>query len=186
MHKPIQMPRGLLDLLAHIVIDFHIKHIRHEIQSVLVILNFRIKASQVEAVRQIILVDFAEVLVAAGGDELSYHIQSAIALGGEVFFKARGGFMCRVEGGKEPICASGRLVPGGRWCAVSSLKSSRRLRNQNQARCSLCAACGLRTGIRCRYWCRHIPFWIWDLLLSGVGRFDRPWLMMGGYSMQDS
>ena len=70
MHQAIKMPGTLLDLLAHILVDFHVEDIGHEIQSILVVLHFRIEACEVEAVREVVLVNFAEVFIAAGGYEL--------------------------------------------------------------------------------------------------------------------
>lgn len=59
------MPCGFLNLLSHIVVHFHVEYICDQVQSILVILDFRIEASEVEAISQVILVDFAKVLVAA-------------------------------------------------------------------------------------------------------------------------
>ena len=66
MHQAIKMPRALLNLLAHIVVDFHIEDIRNQVEGVLVVLHFGIQAGQIEAVGQVVLVDLAEVFVAAG------------------------------------------------------------------------------------------------------------------------
>lgn len=70
MHKTVEMPRTLLNLLAHIVVDFHVEDIRHEIQCILVVLHLRVEPSQVEPIREIVFVDLAEVLIATGRDEL--------------------------------------------------------------------------------------------------------------------
>jgi hypothetical protein len=70
MHKPVQMPRRLLDRLAHLVVTVEVEHIRHEIQRILVVLDLRIEASQIEPVRQVLLVDLTEVFVATIRDEL--------------------------------------------------------------------------------------------------------------------
>ena len=64
------MPGALLDLLAHVVIDLHVKDIRHQVQRILVVLDLCIEARKVESIGQVILVDFAKILVAAGRDEL--------------------------------------------------------------------------------------------------------------------
>lgn len=58
------MPCTLLNLLAHIIVDLHIKDVGHEIQRILIVLHFRIEAREIESISQIILVDLAEVLVA--------------------------------------------------------------------------------------------------------------------------
>jgi hypothetical protein len=57
-------------LLPHVVVHFHIEHIRDQVQSILVVLDFCVQASQVETIREVVLVDFAEVLVATRGNEL--------------------------------------------------------------------------------------------------------------------
>lgn len=57
------MPRTLLDLFAHIIVDLHVEYIGHEIQRILIVLDFRVEARKVESISQIILVDLAEVLV---------------------------------------------------------------------------------------------------------------------------
>ena len=65
MYKTIEMSGTLLNLLTHVVVDFHVKDIGNEIERVLIVLNFRVKASKVEAISQIVFVDFAVVLIAA-------------------------------------------------------------------------------------------------------------------------
>lgn len=70
VHKAIEMPRTLLNLFAHVVINFHVEDIRDEIEGVLVVLYFRIEPSQVEAVRQVVFVDLAEVFISTRRDEL--------------------------------------------------------------------------------------------------------------------
>ena len=64
MHKSIQVTSRLLDLLAHIIIAIEIEDIRDEVQSMLIVLDVRVETGEIEAVGKIILVDFAEVLVA--------------------------------------------------------------------------------------------------------------------------
>lgn len=64
------MPSSLLDLLSHVIVDFHVEDIRDEVERILVVLDLGVEAGKVEAVRQVVLVYLAEVLVASGGDEL--------------------------------------------------------------------------------------------------------------------
>ena len=64
------MPGGLLDLLPHVIVAVEVEGVGDEVQGVLVVLHLRVEARQVEAVRQVLLVDLAKVLVAAGGYEL--------------------------------------------------------------------------------------------------------------------
>lgn len=65
MYEAVEVPSALLDLLSHVVVDFHVEDVGHEVERILVVLYFRVKASKVEAVRKVILVDFAEVLISA-------------------------------------------------------------------------------------------------------------------------
>jgi hypothetical protein len=70
VHQPVQVPGGLLDLLAHLVVALDVEHVGDELERVLVVLDLRVEPRQVEAVRQVVLVDVAEVLVAAARQEL--------------------------------------------------------------------------------------------------------------------
>jgi predicted metal-dependent TIM-barrel fold hydrolase len=70
MYKTVEMSGALLNLLAHVIIDLHVKDIGHEIERILVVLDFSVKASQVEAVGEVVFVDFAIVFIAARRDEL--------------------------------------------------------------------------------------------------------------------
>lgn len=58
------MPRRLLDRLPHLIVAVEVEDIGDEIQSILVILDFGVETRQVEPIRQVILVDLAEILVA--------------------------------------------------------------------------------------------------------------------------
>jgi len=70
MDQAVQVPGRLLNLLPLVVIAVQIKYIRDEIKRILVVLDLRIQACQVESIGQIILIDFAEVLISARRDEL--------------------------------------------------------------------------------------------------------------------
>ena len=70
MYQPVQMPGRLLNLLSHIVVAIQIKDVGDEVKSILVVLDVGVETGEVEAIGQVILVDFAEVLVASGGDKL--------------------------------------------------------------------------------------------------------------------
>lgn len=65
MHESVQMPGRFLYLFAHVVVDLHIEDIGYKIQCILIILNFRIKAGQIEAVGQVIFINLAKIFVAA-------------------------------------------------------------------------------------------------------------------------
>ena len=66
MHETIEMAGGLLDLLAHIIVAVKVKDIGDEVESVLVVLDVGVEAGEVEAVGEVVFVDFAKVFVAAG------------------------------------------------------------------------------------------------------------------------
>jgi hypothetical protein len=70
MHHTVQVPGILLDLFTHIVVDFHVEDVSYQVERILVVLDLRVKAGQVEAVGEVVFVDFAEVFVAAGRDKL--------------------------------------------------------------------------------------------------------------------
>ena len=64
------MAGGLLDLLSHLIVAVEIEDIGDEIKSVLVVLDIGVEACEVEAVGEVVLVDFAEVFIASRRDEL--------------------------------------------------------------------------------------------------------------------
>jgi hypothetical protein len=51
MDEAVEMSCALLDLFAHVVVDFHVEDVGHEVERILVVLYFRVKASKVEAIR---------------------------------------------------------------------------------------------------------------------------------------
>ena len=65
MHKTVQVPCTLLNLLAHIVVHVHIEDVRDDIQGILIVLYFGIQTRQVEAICEVVFVDFAEVFVSS-------------------------------------------------------------------------------------------------------------------------
>ena len=60
------MSRRFLDLLSHIIVTVEVEDIGDEVKGVLIVLDIRIEPSQIEAVCEIIFVDFAEVFIASG------------------------------------------------------------------------------------------------------------------------
>jgi hypothetical protein len=70
VYEPVEVPRRLLNLLAHLVVAVKVEDIGDEVERVLVVLDFGVEACEVEAVGEVLFVDFAEVFVASGGDEL--------------------------------------------------------------------------------------------------------------------
>lgn len=77
MYKAVKVSSALFNLLTHVIVDLHVEDVGNEIQCILVILDFGVEAGQVEAVGQIILIDFAKIFIAARRDEL-FCIESAV------------------------------------------------------------------------------------------------------------
>lgn len=71
MDQSIEMAGRFLNLFPQIIIGVEVKHIRHEVQSILVVGDFGVQTGEVEPVRQVILVDFTEVLVPPRRDKLN-------------------------------------------------------------------------------------------------------------------
>jgi hypothetical protein len=70
VHQAVEVPSGLLNRLAHVIFAVEIEDVGDEVEGVLVVVDFGVEAGEVEAVGQVLFVDLAEVLVAAGGYEL--------------------------------------------------------------------------------------------------------------------
>ncbi len=51
------MSSGGFNLLPHVVVNIDVEYIRHEIEGVLVVLNFGVETRQVESVREILFVN---------------------------------------------------------------------------------------------------------------------------------
>lgn len=51
MDEAVEVSCALLNRLAHVVVDFHVKDVGHKVKRILVVLYFRVKASKVEAIR---------------------------------------------------------------------------------------------------------------------------------------
>jgi hypothetical protein len=79
MHQPVKVACALLDLLPHVVVDFHVEDVGHQIEGILVVLHFCVQSSQVEPICEVILVDFAEVFIAACCYELRYCQHSSLS-----------------------------------------------------------------------------------------------------------
>lgn len=63
MDQSVKMSCAFLDLLSHVVFHFHVEDVRDQIECILIVLHFCIESSEIESVRQVILVDFAEVFI---------------------------------------------------------------------------------------------------------------------------
>lgn len=57
------MPRRFFDRLPHVVIAIEVEHISHQVEGILVVLDVRVKAREVEAVGKVVFIYLAEVLV---------------------------------------------------------------------------------------------------------------------------
>lgn len=66
MDQSVKMTSALLDLLSHIVIDLHVEDVCNEVKCILIVLNLGVQTGQVEAIREIVLVNLAKVLIAPG------------------------------------------------------------------------------------------------------------------------
>jgi hypothetical protein len=71
MHETVQVPRRLLDLLAHLIVAVEVEDVGHEIEGILVVLNLGVQPSKIEAIGQVLFIDLAEVLVPPRRDELA-------------------------------------------------------------------------------------------------------------------
>ena len=69
------MSGRLFDCLAHFVIAVEIEDIRNQIKGILIILNLSVETSKVETIREVLLVDLAEVLIATARYELQSQSQ---------------------------------------------------------------------------------------------------------------
>lgn len=59
------MPRRLLYLLSHVVVAVKVEDVCYEIKRILVVLNFGVQAREVEAIGEVLFVDFTKVFVAS-------------------------------------------------------------------------------------------------------------------------
>lgn len=73
MYQAVQMTGRFFDLFSHVFVTVEVKHIRDQVQSVLIVLYFGVEIGQVEAIGQIFFIDVAEVLIASRGYELEIH-----------------------------------------------------------------------------------------------------------------
>jgi hypothetical protein len=70
MNESVEVTSGFLDALAHVIFAVEVEDVGDQVEGVLVVVDFGVEAGEVEAVGQVFFVDFAEVLVTTGGDEL--------------------------------------------------------------------------------------------------------------------
>lgn len=72
MHQPVEMTSGFLNLLAHVIIAIKVEDVGDKVKSILIVLDVGVEAGEIEAVGQVVFVNLAEILVAAGGDKLEH------------------------------------------------------------------------------------------------------------------
>lgn len=70
MNQAVQMTGRFLDLLTQVVVCIEIEDVCYKIQCILIVWHLGIQASQVEAISEVFLVYFAEILVASGRNKL--------------------------------------------------------------------------------------------------------------------
>lgn len=75
VNKSVKVPSRFLDCLAHLIITVEVEDICDEVKCVLVVLDLGIESSQVESVGEVVLVDFAEVLISPRRYKLHYEKQ---------------------------------------------------------------------------------------------------------------
>lgn len=64
------MPRRFLNELPHFIVTIQVEYVSDQFKRVLVVIEIGIQSCQIEAVREVIFIDFAKVLVASRRDEL--------------------------------------------------------------------------------------------------------------------
>jgi hypothetical protein len=64
------MASRLFDRFTHVILAVKVEDIGDEVESILIVLNLGVEASEIETVCQVLLVDFAEVFVSARRNEL--------------------------------------------------------------------------------------------------------------------
>lgn len=57
------MSRGFFDLFPHIIIAIEVEDVGYEVERILVVLDFRVEACQIEAIGEVLFVYFAKVFI---------------------------------------------------------------------------------------------------------------------------
>lgn len=65
MDQPIQMSCRFLNRLSHIIFAIQVEYIRDEVQSMLIVVDFGLKPSEVETVGQIFFIYLAKVFISS-------------------------------------------------------------------------------------------------------------------------
>jgi len=70
MDKTVKMTGGLFDLLSQVIIGIEVEDVGHKVERILIVRDLGVQTSQVETIRQVVLVDLAEILISPGRDKL--------------------------------------------------------------------------------------------------------------------
>lgn len=85
MYQAVQVARRLFDCFSHVIFAVEIEDVRNEVESVLVVVDLRLKPSEVEAIGEIFFIYLAEVFIAPRRYELKHEHQrgssSSVRLG---------------------------------------------------------------------------------------------------------
>lgn len=65
------MPRGLFDLFSHVIVAVKVEDVGDQVEGVLVVLDLGVETREIEAIRQVFLVDLTKVLVSPRGYKLA-------------------------------------------------------------------------------------------------------------------
>jgi hypothetical protein len=68
--EAIQVPGRFFYCLPHLIVAVEIEHVGNEVEGILVVLDLRVQACEVEPICEVVFVDFAKVFIAARGYEL--------------------------------------------------------------------------------------------------------------------
>ena len=58
------MAGRLFNLRTHVIVTFNVKHVGDEIKCMVVVLDFYIEAGEIEAIGEVVFINFAKVFVA--------------------------------------------------------------------------------------------------------------------------
>ena len=68
--QTVEMASRFLDLFTHVIFTVEVEDIGDKVESMLIVVYFRVKACQVEAIGEVFFVYLAEILVSSGGYKL--------------------------------------------------------------------------------------------------------------------
>lgn len=80
MNQAIQVTSRFLDLFTQVVICIKIEDVRYKVECILIVWHLGIQARQVEAISKIFLVNFTEIFVPSGRNELQNKFVSIVQI----------------------------------------------------------------------------------------------------------